>query len=135
MTQNVKVMGARVDSECSSPGSRRRGGGFLPDAVRRWLLAQCCAAVASCPMQRGPAAVASKSSLALPPGAGYAGAVIASCPTRMLCGGGRFLPVPDAARLWLRCHLSSNVLRTDREGTTTRLRRRAAGDARAAAAQ
>ena len=30
----------------------RRGGGFLPDAARRWLLAQCCAAVASCPMLR-----------------------------------------------------------------------------------
>ena len=41
----------------------RRGGGFLPDAARRWLLARCGAAEASC--------------------------------------------------LWLRCHLSSNVLRTD----------------------
>ena len=28
-------------------------GGFLPDAARRWLLARCGAAVASCPMLRG----------------------------------------------------------------------------------
>ena len=34
----------------------RRGGGFLPDAARRWLLARCGAAVASC---RWAAAVAS----------------------------------------------------------------------------
>ena len=31
----------------------RRGGGFLPDAARRWLLARCGAAVASCPKRRG----------------------------------------------------------------------------------
>ena len=37
----------------------RRGGGFLPDAARlpdearRWLLARCCAAVASCQWLRG----------------------------------------------------------------------------------
>ena len=44
----------------------RRGGGFLSDAARRWLLARCGAAVASC--------------------------------------------------RWLRCHLLSNVVRTDSEG-------------------
>ena len=46
---NVKVMCARV--ECAN--RRRSGGGFLPDAARRWLLARCCAAVASCPMRHG----------------------------------------------------------------------------------
>ena len=30
-----------------------RGGGFLPDAARRWLPARFCAAVASCPVLRG----------------------------------------------------------------------------------
>ena len=65
---NVEVMAARVGC-CWSETARRwllalcsaavascrmlRGGGFLPDAARLWLLARCSAVVASCPMLRG----------------------------------------------------------------------------------
>ena len=66
---------SRRDGHCDKAATIVTGSGpvascpmrrFLPDAARRWLLARCGAAVASC--------------------------------------------------WWLRCHLSSNVLRTDSEG-------------------
>ena len=72
----------------------RRGGGVLLDAARRWRLARCGAAVASCPMRCGGGVLpyaARRWPLA------RCGAAVASC-------------------RWLRCHLSSNVLRTDSEG-------------------
>ena len=72
------------------------------DAARRWLLARCCAAVASCPMLRGGGFLPDPVLRWL----------LARCCAPMLRGSG-FLP--DAARRWLRCHLSSNVLRTDSE--------------------
>ena len=58
---DVKVMGARFGCGWSEPEGAavaascpmQRGGGFLPDAARRWLLARCGAAVASCPIRRG----------------------------------------------------------------------------------
>ena len=88
----------------------RRGGGFLPEAARRWLPARCGAAVASCPKRRGGGFLPDAARRWL---LARCCAAVASCP--MLRGGG-FLP--DAARRWLRCHPSSNVLRTDSEGWT-----------------
>ena len=62
-----------------------RCSGFLPDAARQWLLAQCGAAVASYPISAAALWLLAKCC-----------AAVAFC-------------------LWLRCHLSSNVLHTDSE--------------------
>ena len=101
-------------------------GGFLPDAALLWLLAQCWAAVAACPMLCGCGFlldVARQWLLA------RCYTAVAACP--MLHGSG-FLPYAalqwllaqccvaaascDASHQWLRCHLSSNVLSKDSKG-------------------
>ena len=46
--ENRGCKGRIIDSNVAN--QRRRCGAFLPDAARRWLLARCCAAVATCPM-------------------------------------------------------------------------------------
>ena len=66
----------------------RLGGGFLPDAERRWLLARCCAAVAACPMRRGGGVL---------PDAARRWRLARCCAAVASCGSG-FLP--DAARRW-----------------------------------
>ena len=78
-----------------------RGGGFLPCAARRWLLARCCAVVVSCPVQRGGGFlpdVARRWLLA------WCGAAMASC---------------ASARRWLlasaRCSAAKKVISDDRQ--------------------
>ena len=70
-----------------------RGGGFWPEAARRWLLARCCAAVASCPMRRG---------------GGFLPDAARRCLLARCCAA-------VASCRWLWCHLLSNILRTDSE--------------------
>ena len=84
---------SHCNSTIAGPAADSKPGRFLPDTVRRWLLARCGAAVASCPVRRGggflPAA-ARRWLLA------RCCAAMASCPLRR---GGGYLP--DAARRWL----------------------------------
>ena len=92
----------------------------MPGAARWWPIARCCAAVASCPVLRGggflPGAARRCRGGFLPGAArrwllARCGAAVASCP---VLRGRRWL-LARCGEAVASCHLSSNVLRADRE--------------------